>query len=80
MNIAMFIVVFLLFWCFIPGAIVVLPSASSQKWVIFMVHSFLFTAVLALIYKPLCKYFDRMGFPSLSLEGYEDAPNMKKHK
>lgn len=74
MNLVMFIIVFLLFWAFIPGALVVLPGTSSEKWIIYAVHSFLFTLVLALVYKPLWRYTSRLGLPAFSLEGLENPP------
>ena len=76
----MFIIVFLLFWAFIPGALVVLPSTSSEKWIIYMVHAFLFTLVLALIYKPMWRYTSRLGLPSFSLEGMESPPKKPSQK
>ena len=79
MNPVMFIIVFLLFWSMIPGAIVVLPSTSSEKWIIYAVHSFLFTVILALIYKPLCRYTSRLGLPSFSLEGMENPMSPPKN-
>ena len=74
----MLVVVFLLFWAFIPGALVVLPSSSNPKWVIYAVHSFLFTLVLALIYKPLSNYTNRLGVPSFSLEGFQEGNTKNK--
>jgi len=71
----MFVIVFFLFWAFIPGALIVLPGASSEKWVIYLVHSFLFTLVLALIYKPLWRYTSRLGLPSFSIEGFDKEKN-----